>query len=358
MKIALLWKLFGLNIMTIVIVVGIVWGAVDYLAADYFSVLMKRYHISPTESHDMFVASIHRYLIWGSLSGVFLSLLLGYFIMRRMLAPLTQMTRITHRIAAGDFSATIPVSTGDEVGQLARSFNRMSESLDHMEKLRKTMIVDVAHELKTPLTNIRGYIEALMDEMVPHSTETYGLLQSETDRLTRLVSDILQLAKVGGAKLSLDILKLQLPEAIKSAYNSFRLQLAAKDIDVDISSIEPNGWILADPDKLSQILYNLFQNALQYTPKGGQLKIKTEKAEDMLTIYFINTFEGLQKADVPLLFERFYRGEKSRSRDYGGAGIGLAVVQELVSAHNGKAGAFLRNDEIHIWFSLPGNPTL
>jgi two-component system sensor histidine kinase BaeS len=282
MRIPLFWKLFVLNILTIVIVVGIVWGAVDYLAADYFSVLMKKYHISPTESHGMFVASIHRYLIWGSLCGVFFSLLLSYFIMRRMLTPLTRMTQITRRIAAGDFSAAVPVSTTDEVGQLARSFNRMSESLDHMEKLRKTMIVDVAHELKTPLTNIHGYIEALMDKMVPHSSETYGLLQTETERLNRLVSDILQLARAGGAKLSLDILKLQLPKAIESAYDLFRFQLAEKNIDTDLGAIDPNSWVYADPDKLAQILYNLFQNALQYTPEEGQLKITTEKPEGML----------------------------------------------------------------------------
>ena len=222
MKIPLLWKLFALNLLTIGVVVGIVWGAVDYLAADYFSVLMEKYHISPTESHGMFLDSVHYYLIWGSVCAVAFSVVFSYFVMRRILQPLTRMTQITGRIAAGDFSAKVPAFTRDEVGQLARAFNHMSESLDHMENLRKTMIVDAAHELKTPLTNIKGYIEALMDEMVPGSPETYTLLQMEAERLNRLVQDMLELARAGGAKLSMDIMKIKVADAIQAVYEIFR----------------------------------------------------------------------------------------------------------------------------------------
>ena len=200
MKIRLLWKFLGLNLLVIGFVILVVWGAIDYLAAGYFITLMEKYHISPNESHQMFIDSVHRYLLWGSFLAALLAAVVSTLITRRILGPLTRMQQITQRIASGDFSAEIPVVTRDEVGDLSRAFNRMTESLNHMEQLRKTMIVDAAHEFKTPLTNIRGYLEALADGMVPASKETFSLLEKESERLVRLVSDILKLARAGGGQ--------------------------------------------------------------------------------------------------------------------------------------------------------------
>jgi two-component system sensor histidine kinase BaeS len=356
MKTRLLWKLFLLNLLVIGIVVLVVWGAIDYLAKGYFVVLMEKYHISPTESHEMFIDSIHRYLIWGSLLAVFTSAIVSFIIMKRMLYPLTHMTQITQKIAAGDFTDKIPVSTRDEVGQLAAAFNRMTESLNHMELLRKTMIVDVAHELKTPLTNIQGYLEAVVDDVVPPTPDTIRLLQEETQRLAYLVSDILKLSRSGGAKISLDILKIKLLDAGNHLLKVFRLKLSEKNIAVDCDGIAPTCWVYADPHKLAQVLHNLFQNALQYTNPGGRLRIFAEEMAEEIQITFANTGGELTPEDLPLFFERFYRGEKSRSREYGGAGIGLAVVKDLVEAHKGKVAAHLINDEIHISFTLPKKP--
>jgi signal transduction histidine kinase len=334
-------------------VVLIVWGAVDYLAGGYFVTLMEKYNISPKESHDMFVDSIHRYLLWGTACAVVLSSIISYVLMKRILKPLVRMTAITRRIAAGDFSAEIPVSARDEIGQLALAFNRMTESLRHMEALRKTMIVDVAHEFKTPLTNIRGYLEALMDDVVPRSRETFQLLQAESDRLSRLVSDVLELARAGGARISLDVLEIRLREAVDHVYEMFRLPLAEKDIAVNREGIPTGCRVHADPHKLAQVLHNLFQNALQYTPSGGHVRIFAHPSARDVRVAFANTVGERPEADLSLLFERFYRGEKSRSREFGGAGIGLAVVKDLVEAHNGMVGARIEGEEFQIWFSLP-----
>lgn len=356
MKIRLLWKFLGLNLLVIGFVILVVWAAVDYLAEGYFITLMDKYHISPKESHQMFLDSVHRYLLWGSLLAALLAAVVSTLVTRRILEPLTGMQQITRRIASGDFSAEIPVVTRDEVGELAKAFNRMTESLKHMEQLRKTMIVDAAHEFKTPLTNIRGYLEALADGMVPASKDTFNLLENETERLVRLVSDILKLARAGGARISLDVLEIAVHDAITPVYEMFHLRFSEKNIRVDLAGVDDRCRVLADPHKLSQVLHNLFENALQYTPRGGMLRSFTDILPSEIRITFANTVEDLRAEDLPLLFERFFRGEKSRSREYGGAGIGLAVVKDLVEAHRGRVGADMTSGEIRVWFTLPGNP--
>lgn len=356
MKTRLIWKLFAINLLVIAIVVLIVWGAVDYLAKGYFITLMDKYHISPKESHQMFVASIHNYLIWGSLAAVIVSSIISLIINRRILDPLAKMTIFTGRIATGEFPDAVPITTNDEVGQLAKAFNRMTESLSHMERLRKNMIVDVAHEFKTPLTNIQGYLEGLADKVVEPSEETLFLLKDETQRLNYLVNDILKLARAGAANISLNILKINLLDACKHVYGIFQPKFRHKNISVDFTGIKPGSQLLADPNKLAQVLHNLFQNSLQYTPEGGKLRVFTEELAEESRITFANNYSEVKAEDLPLIFERFFRGEKSRSRDYGGAGVGLAIVKDLIEAHKGKVGAKLENDEIFVWFTLPAKP--
>jgi signal transduction histidine kinase len=356
MKTRLIWKFFAANLLVIGIVMIIVWGAVDYLAEGYFITLMDKYHISPKESHQMFVASVHSYLIWGSLAAIVVSSIISFFMMKHILGPLSKMTLLTDRIANGEFPDAVPVTTSDEVGQLAQAFNRMTESLSHMELLRKNMIVDVAHELKTPLTNIHGYLEGLMDNVVEPSEKTLSLLKEETQRLNYLVNDILKLSRAGAAQLSLDILEIDFLHACRHVYGIFKIQLSQKNITVDFKGIEPDCQVYADPHKLAQILHNLFQNGLQYTQENGYLRIFSEEFAEETKITFANPCGEVGEEDLPLVFERFYRGEKSRSRDYGGAGIGLSVVKDLIEAHKGKVGATLENSEFLVWFTLPNKP--
>jgi len=349
----LLWKLLGVNILIIGFVIIMVWLAVDYLAADYFVTLMHKYHISPTSSHEMFVSAVHRYLIWASLGALVLALGFSFLIMKKVLSPLTQMTEITKKIASGDYSASVPVTSHDEVGQLALAFNRMAQSLQHIEQLRKTMMIDVAHELRTPLTNIKGYLEALTDGVVSLSTETLELLQEETFRLVQLVEDILRLAKADAAKANLHKDEIQLEDLIVQVLDSFRSQLDTKRIGVQMHFVGGMKKVLADPHQLSQVVYNLLQNVWQYTQPGGTVTISSELAPGEIKVVFANTGGELAERDLPYIFERFYRGEKSRSREHGGAGIGLAIVKELVEAHSGQVGAEISDRMTRIWFSLP-----
>ena len=225
-----------------------------------------------------------------------------------------------------------------------------------MEELRKNMIVDVAHELKTPLTNIQGYLEGIMDKVVEPSGETLLLLKEETGRLNHLVNDILKLARAGAARISLDILEIDVLNACKHVYGIFQLQFSQKNITVDFTGIESECQVNADPHKLAQVLHNLFQNGLQYTEINGKVRIFTESSDAETRITFSNPCKEILDEDLPLLFERFYRGEKSRSRDYGGAGIGLSVIKDLIEAHMGRVGARQIKGELQVWFTLPHKP--
>jgi two-component system sensor histidine kinase BaeS len=314
---------------------------------------MEKYHISPISSHEMFVGAVHRYLIWVSLGALALAVGLSFLMMKRVLDPLMQMSKITERIASGDYSARVPVKSGDEVGQLAGAFNRMAESLEKIEQLRKTMMIDVAHELRTPLTNINGYLEALTDGVVSPSKETLELLHEETLRLVRLVEDILRLAKADAATASLQKKQIKLTDLITQMLNSFRSQLEAKEIRVETQWVEAANKVWADPSQLSQVVHNLLENAWQYTQKGGTVRVSMKRLPAAIRVDFANSSRELAETDIPFIFERFYRGEKSRSREHGGAGIGLAIVKELIGAHHGEVGAEISQGMTHIWFTLP-----
>jgi signal transduction histidine kinase len=350
---SLLWKLLGINILVIVFVILIVWVAVNYLAADYFVTLMEKYNISPTSSHEMFVSSVHRYLIWASLSAVLLAVALSFLLVRRVLGPLTRMMSITREIASGEYSGRVPVAARDEIGQLGGAFNSMAESLQHIEQLRKTMTINVAHELKTPLTNMQGYLEALVDGVLIPTRKTFELLHEETMRLVHLVEDLLRLARADAARGNLQKVEIRLGKLIEQTLDSFRPQFADRNIGVTARILTGNDQLDADPEKLTQVFINLFQNVSQYTPAGGSFTIDMESRPGEIKVIFANSCGELSEEDLPFVFERFYRGEKSRSREHGGAGIGLTIVKELIEAHNGRVGAELFQNEIRIWFTLP-----
>jgi len=212
----------------------------------------------------------------------------------------------------------------------------------------------VAHELRTPLTNIKGYLEALTDGVVTPSSETFELLQEETLRLVHLVEDILRLAEADAAKATLHKTEIRLFGLIGHIIDSLRAQFNEKKITVETHFDNGADQLEADPDKVSRVIGNLLQNALQYTLPGGRVGISAERMPGEIKVVFANT-GGIAEKDLPYIFERFYRGEKSRSREHGGAGIGLAIVKELVEAHGGTVGAEVSSGEVKIWFTLPLN---
>lgn len=354
MRNRLLWKILAINLPVIALVILVVWVAVDVLAANYFSELMQRYKIEPSETHAMFVDSVHTYLINASIIAAVLAALLSFLLTRTVLRPLSQMTDITKSVASGDYSARVEVGSQDEVGQLGHAFNRMADNLERIEQLRRTMVVDLAHELRTPLTSLRGYLEAMDDGVVEPSTETLGILQDEIMRLVRLVESLNQLTKADAARAYLQRQQVDLSDLIRQALELDRFQFGARDIAVETDLPDAPVIVNGDRDKLFQVLRNLTQNAWQYTPAGGVLRVDASVDGHEVVVGFANDGAGLSEEMISVIFERFYRGEKSRSRESGGAGIGLAIVKELVEAHGGAVGAEPReNEDIRFWFRLP-----
>lgn len=349
----LLRKLLLVIVIVIALGMAIVWVAIDLFAAEYHSFLMERYNLPKAEVQHIFLAAAHRYILWSALIALVLAGSLSFLLIRRILGPLYQMGIITGRIARGDYTARVRVTSSDEIGELAKSFNRMTDSLQRFEQLRETMVANVSHELRAPLTNMRGYLEAMSDGVLPPSRKNFELLHEETLRLTALSNDLLTLSKADVAYSTLSPKTINLREFIPQTLDLFNVQFAAKEIAVETKLLDGANEVMADPDKLGQVVHNLLQNAWQYTPRGGRVRVLVEPSPGWTKVIFANTGDGIDSEDLPFIFERFYRVEKSRSREYGGAGIGLAIVKELMEAHGGQVGAESSSAETHVWFTLP-----
>ena len=347
------WKLLAMNVPIILAVILVVWLVIDYLAADYFTTLMEEYKIDPADTHQMFLDAVHRYLIQASIVALVLAIGLSFLFTRRALRPLSEMAEVTRRLSAGDYTARVQVQTNDEVGQLGHAVNHMADSLEGVEELRKKMVGDIAHELRTPLTNVRGYLEGLSDGVVKPSEETFEMLQQEILRLVRLVEDLHQLTKAEAGSAFLRREEMDLARLVDQVLDLDRARFEQKGIDVTVDIPADAVRVTGDRDKLLQVLRNLTQNAWQYTPEGGSLGITAAPEQGGVTLTFTNTGPGINGEDLPFIFERFYRAEKSRSRDSGGAGIGLSIVKELVEAHGGSVGAASADNETRFWLTLP-----
>ena len=353
MKRRLHWKLMlTTTVPVIAVIVGIIWLAFDQLAADYFMVLMDKYMVSPTDTHRAFLTAVHRYLLWAGLVALLLAFLLSYLLTRRVLRPLSAMIDASRQIAAGNFAARVEARPDDEIGELGQAFNRMGASLEQLEKLRKTMVADVAHELRTPLTNLRGYLEGLSDGIIPPDKQTLDMLQQENLRLVSLVEDLSQLAQADAARAYLEREAVDLQECIREIVMLYRMSFEEKEIRLSMQ-IDEGMTVQADRNKLLRAVRNLVENCCKYTPPGGRVTIACAARDASVRAEFINSGPGIPDKDIPFIFERFFRAEPSRSRDAGGAGIGLAIVKELIEAHGGRVGAESAPGETRIWFELP-----
>ena len=349
----LLWKLLLVNGIPVVTIILVIWLALDHLATGNFPDPAGNNPVPPTDIHQTFVTAIHHTLILASLAALLLGFVLSYLLTRRVLKPLSQMNAATRAVAAGNFSSRVEVTTGDEVGQLGTSFNHMADSLERIEQLRKNMVADVAHELRTPLTNLRGYLEALNDHVLIPSPETLHMLLGETLRLVKLVDNLQQLARADAARTSLHRQQLVISEQLQEMLALYRPSIEEKRIEVATDFPAEADTVLADRDKFLQTVRNLLDNCVKYTPHGGQVAISSKRHADGLQVLFCNSGPEISSDDLPFIFERFFRTDRSRSRNAGGSGLGLAITRELIEAHGGRVGADSKDGRTCIWFILP-----
>jgi len=350
-KISLIWKLVGINLLGVGIVILLAWQVIDHFAADYFMKLMKQYNIDPKILHEMFLHTTHQFLLLSMVLGFGAVSLLGYFMTKQVMRSLIQMSQVTQKLAQGDYSERITIRTHDEIGELGQAFNQMVGSLEKIEKMRKDQVANVAHELRTPLNNIRGELEAIQDQLMEPSPKTIDSLHEEVLRLVRLVEALHRLSQIDAESQNLNKEWLDIQALVLEIIQKEKSRIEQKKIRLKVNGTQVS--VHADPDQMVQVIQNLIQNLIQYTPEEGEAVLNIEKEGNRVKVICTNSGEGIAEGDLPHIFERFFRGEKSRSREWGGAGIGLAIVKQIVEAHGGTVGANSRPGQTEVWFTLP-----
>ena len=273
-------------------------------------------------------------LVLSGLLAVAVALVLTFFLSRRVVAPVESLAKVAHLVAQGDFSTRAEVGSRDEVGELARRFNDMVGELARTEELRRNMVADLAHELRTPLTNIRGYIEGISDGVIAPDPETLESMQGEVVLLTRLIEDLQDLALAESGRLQLQIKECDISQLVRSAVVAFQQQAQVKGITLQVDAPEPV-VLRGDEGRISQIIRNLLSNAISYTPRQGQVVIGSRFDGDEAVLEVRDDGPGIPPEDMPYVYERFYRVDKSRSRYTGGIGLGLTIARRLAQAHGG-----------------------
>jgi two-component system OmpR family sensor kinase len=329
-------------------------------------------------------------LLAGALAGA-LSILLGLGLSRGLTAPLARLTAAARRIAGGDLNQRVPETGSAEVAALGRAFNQMAADLEKAEELRRNLVADVAHELRTPLSVLQGNLRAILDGVYPLEQAEIAALYDETRLLSRLVNDLHELAQAEAGQLHLDLRPTDLAEVVQTMVANLAVAAEAKKVKLttDLADETTNLPVLADPDRLAQIVRNLLSNALRHTPEGGQITVSATVLPSMpvlseacpacpepcpersrrgsrgelhrrvegpqaIRIVVTDTGEGIPPDDLPHVFDRFWRAEGLRSREQGGSGLGLTIARHLVQAHGGEMGV---ESEVgqgsRFWFTLP-----
>jgi len=289
--------------------------------------------------YENFKAAVNESLLFSSIAAFVIAGILSILISRQITKPLISITDASQEIAKGNYNQRVQVTTdnGDELAQLGHSFNRMAAQLEQTENMRRQLIGDISHELRTPLTAIKGSMEGLIDSVLPSDETTYMHIYQEADRLQRLVEDLQELSRVEGGAFRINKEEINVDKLLHDALTPLINTFNKKGVQVSIHSEKNLPSVTANHDRIFQVIQNLLGNALQFTPENGTIEINAKKVDAFIRISVKDSGAGIEANHLPHIFERFYRADRSRSRQNGGgSGIGLTIAQSLVEAHGGK----------------------
>jgi two-component system sensor histidine kinase BaeS len=340
------------SLVVVVVTLAILAVGVMQVGADAFASLMVAAGESADHARQMFDQSITIVFGVAAVVAAVVALVLSAFHARRIARPIERLAATAEQTPLGERASHVPIEGPSEVRALADAYNVMLDRLAEQEQVRREFVINASHELRTPLTNLRGYLEALRDGVIPPDRDTFVSLGEEVDRLSRLAASLDVLA---GADVERPTpAEIDLTAAVRSAVDLAAPGFARHDITVT-TDLAPNATVRARMDEISQVLANLLQNAMRYTPAGGSVAVEliTSAGTDEAIVRVTNTGSEIPANELPRVWERFYRIEKSRDRATGGAGIGLAIVKRLIEEAGGGVGASSEAGRTTFWFSLP-----
>ncbi len=279
---------------------------------------------------------VDRYLLWAGIGVALLGTALVWMLARRTLAPVRRLGATARQLGRGDLSQRAEVAGPTEIRHLAHSFNSMAAELEEAEDRRRSLTADIAHELRTPTSNIQGYMEAIKDGVFQATPETVDTIHEQSLLLSRLVDDLRLLAQVDGGELRLQRTQTRVEELVQSCVDALRPRAEASGVAQDVDVAETLPELDLDPTRISQAVGNLLDNAVTHTPEGGRITVSAQASGNAVEVRVADTGPGIAPDDLPRVFDRFYRADPSRSRSTGGSGLGLTIARRLVEAHGGS----------------------
>ncbi len=309
---------------------------------------------SPAAASLDFLDNLHRIFMVTGLIVLLLGFVVSYFVAQSMSRPLKKMQIATRAYAKGDFSVRVDDSGDDEIGELARGFNLMSESLEQLESLRSSFIADVSHELKTPMTTIAGFVDGMLDGTIPHEKqhEYLQIISNETRRLSRLVVRMLEASRIESGQVKLNPIRFNLTDLICQTVIGFEQRIKEKKINVDINFENDSVFVYADQDNIAQVIYNLIDNATKFSHDEGTMSVTVSITDTKAYVKVANDGQTIAPNVLAHIFDRFYKADQSRGKDNSGAGLGLFLCKSIINMHGEDINAMSENGKTEFVFTL------
>ncbi len=296
--------------------------------------------VASTESEGMggLLEAMNKTVLMSTLWVMLAALVALYFLTERMVAPLRSMSRAAKQFADGKFDVRVPVTGSDEIAELAQAFNNMADGLAAIDEMQRSFIANVSHDLRTPMTSISGFIDGILSGAIPPEKQEYylGVISSEVHRLSRLVSTLLDISRIQAGERKFTMANFDICELSRQILISFEQKIEARGLDVSFECDDERMEVCADRDAIHQVLYNICDNAIKFSRDGGKYQIRITEHDRRVCVSVFNEGIGISEADLPHVFDRFFKSDKSRGLDKTGVGLGMYISRAIIEAHGGK----------------------